>query len=72
MRATVLLHPVLDPAQFGSRKALSVATWAAVAEGAALLRQNRIDEPSALAAPRPEPGRPPEAFLLDREGPSFA
>ena len=44
LRATILLHPMLDPAEFGSRKALSGATWAAVAEGAAALRQNRVDD----------------------------
>ena len=79
MRATVLLHPVLDPATFGSRKALSVATWTAVADGAAALRQNRIDDRSPAAgaagmAPAPQNGlhAPPEGFLLDRERPSFA
>ncbi|MBE7213488.1 MAG: 1-acyl-sn-glycerol-3-phosphate acyltransferase, partial [Gluconacetobacter diazotrophicus] len=41
MRATILLHPVLDPDALGSRKALSVAAWTAIAEGAAALRQNR-------------------------------
>lgn len=39
-RATILLHPPLDPHDFPSRKALSNAAWKAVAEGAALLRQN--------------------------------
>ncbi len=41
MRATVLLHPPLDPREFPSRKALSQATWECVAGGAAELRQNR-------------------------------
>lgn len=41
LRATVLLHPPLDPAQFASRKALAQATWTMVADGAAALRQNR-------------------------------
>jgi 1-acyl-sn-glycerol-3-phosphate acyltransferase len=45
LRATVLLHAPLDPATFPSRKALSLATWAAVADGAALLRQNRPPRP---------------------------
>lgn len=40
MRATVLLHPPLDPAAFVSRKALAAAAWGIVAEGAARLRQN--------------------------------
>jgi 1-acyl-sn-glycerol-3-phosphate acyltransferase len=47
LRATVLLHAPLDPASFPNRKALAQATWNAVADGAALLRQNR--------PPRPEP-----------------
>ena len=46
-RVTLLFHPPLDPADFADRKALSQATWQAVAEGAAALRQNR-----------PAPGRP--------------
>ncbi|WP_428391763.1 lysophospholipid acyltransferase family protein [Lichenicoccus sp.] len=41
MRASVWLHPPLDPADFPTRKALSQATWEAVARGAAVLRQNR-------------------------------
>ncbi|NHN88522.1 lysophospholipid acyltransferase family protein [Acetobacter conturbans] len=45
MQATVILHPPLDPEDFPSRKALAVATWRAVTEGAARLRQN--DEPEA-------------------------
>ena len=76
MRATILLHPVLDPALFGSRKALSVATWTAVAEGAAALRQNRIDDRMddnpVKTAPQPGTHQPAEAFLLDSDGPSFA
>jgi 1-acyl-sn-glycerol-3-phosphate acyltransferase len=45
LRATVLLHTPLDPARFASRKALAAATWAAVADGAATLRQNRPARP---------------------------
>jgi 1-acyl-sn-glycerol-3-phosphate acyltransferase len=41
LRATVLFHPPLNPADFASRKALSHAVWQAVADGAATLRQNR-------------------------------
>ncbi len=44
MRATVWLHPALDPAEFASRKVLAQAAWAQVAEGAARLRQNRAAE----------------------------
>ncbi len=40
-RATILLHPPVDPAAYGSRKALSEAVWRIVANGAAELRQNR-------------------------------
>jgi 1-acyl-sn-glycerol-3-phosphate acyltransferase len=56
LRATVLLHPPLDPADWPSRKALSQAVWKAVADGAAALRQNRP------ATPLPaEPAMPPVA-----------
>ncbi len=41
LRATVLLLPPLDPADFADRKALTRATWQAVADGAATLRQYR-------------------------------
>jgi 1-acyl-sn-glycerol-3-phosphate acyltransferase len=41
LRSTVWLLPPLDPADFADRKALSRATWQAVAEAAATLRQNR-------------------------------
>jgi len=47
LRASILLHPPLDPTRFASRKALSHAVWQAVADGASTLRQNR---PVALAA----------------------
>jgi 1-acyl-sn-glycerol-3-phosphate acyltransferase len=50
LRATVLLHAPLDPADFPSRKALSLATWTAVADGAAMLRQNRLPRPIAAGA----------------------
>jgi 1-acyl-sn-glycerol-3-phosphate acyltransferase len=59
LRATVLLHAPLDPASFPSRKALAQATWAAVADGASALRQNRpvrplsADEASEDAASSP-------------------
>lgn len=42
MRATILLHPVLDPSAFASRKALSQAAWSVIADGAAALRQNQL------------------------------
>jgi len=41
LRATVVIHPPLDPAAFPSRKALAQAAWKVVADGAATLRQNR-------------------------------
>jgi 1-acyl-sn-glycerol-3-phosphate acyltransferase len=41
LRASILLHPALDPSRFASRKALSHAVWQTVADGAATLRQNR-------------------------------
>lgn len=52
-RATVLLHDPADPAAFPDRKALTAAASEVVAEGAALLRQNRPVVPLAL-----RPGRP--------------
>ena len=48
LRATVLLHPPVDPARFASRKALSHAVWQVVADGASTLRQNR---PVTIPAP---------------------
>ena len=39
MRATVLLHEPIDPAEYPSRRALADAAWVACAEGAAALRQ---------------------------------
>ncbi len=80
MRATVLLHPVLDPVAFGSRKALSLAAWAAIAEGAATIRQNRfadatgrsVDDGTMNIAPRPVPPIPAKDFPLDTGGRSFA
>jgi 1-acyl-sn-glycerol-3-phosphate acyltransferase len=50
LRATVLLHAPLDPSDFPSRKALAQATWAAVADGAAMLRQNRQPRPITVGA----------------------
>ena len=50
LRATVLLHAPLDPARFASRKALSQAAWAAAAQGAATLRQNRAAAPDPAFA----------------------
>jgi 1-acyl-sn-glycerol-3-phosphate acyltransferase len=63
LRATILLHPPLDPALWPSRKALSQTVWSMVAEGAATLRQNRPASP--LHAPLPHPvadGELPAAF----------
>ncbi len=51
LRATVLLHPPVDPAAFASRKELSQAVWQTVAEGAATLRQNRPVRPALHPAP---------------------
>jgi 1-acyl-sn-glycerol-3-phosphate acyltransferase len=49
LRATVLLHTPLDPAQFPDRKALSQEVWRIVADGASRLRQNRPVQPVAAA-----------------------
>ncbi len=59
LRATVLLHAPLDPASFPTRKALALATWSAVAAGAATLRQNRAARPiTAGDASVEQPSRP--------------
>lgn len=57
MRATVLLHAPIDPAQWPDRKALAGAVWRVVADGAACLRQNRPAEP--ISAPLPGPASRP-------------
>lgn len=49
LRATILLHAPLDPANFANRKALAQAAWTMVAEGAATLRQNRPARPLGAA-----------------------
>ncbi len=46
MRATVLLHPPLDPKDFANRKKLAQAAWDAVAGGAAAMRQDRALPPA--------------------------
>jgi 1-acyl-sn-glycerol-3-phosphate acyltransferase len=51
LRATVLLHTPVDPADYASRKELSNAVWETVAAGAATLRQNRPAVPRPAAAP---------------------
>jgi 1-acyl-sn-glycerol-3-phosphate acyltransferase len=52
LRATVLLHPPIDPRDFPDRKALAQAVWTVVANGAAMLRQNRPAVPLAAPVPR--------------------
>ncbi len=59
LRATVLLHQPIDPARYASRKELSAAVHAVVADGAATLRQNRPAAPITVALPL---GARPEAF----------
>ncbi len=49
-RVTLLFHTPMDPANFESRKALSQACWQVVADGAAVLRQNRPAEPMESVA----------------------
>lgn len=51
LRASLLLLPPLDPAEFADRKALTRAVWRAVAEGAATLRQNREPDRKPEGAP---------------------
>jgi lyso-ornithine lipid O-acyltransferase len=59
LRATVLLHTPLDPARFEDRKALSLAVWQIVADGASTLRQNRPAHP--LDLPEQQPSGMPAA-----------
>ncbi|GAB6967138.1 hypothetical protein JCM25156A_11750 [Komagataeibacter kakiaceti JCM 25156] len=67
MRATVLLHPPLDPADFPSRKALAQAAWRAVSAGAAELRQNMPQPESESAyACRPLAGMLPQDLERQR------
>ena len=51
LRASVLLHPPIDPADFATRKELSAAVWRTVADGAATLRQNRSVQVTPVSAP---------------------
>ena len=55
LRATILLHPPVDPAAFASRKALAQSVWRTVADGASTLRQNRpvAAQPWAAVSPGP-------------------
>jgi 1-acyl-sn-glycerol-3-phosphate acyltransferase len=74
MRASVLLHVPLDPADFASRKDLAQAAWNAVAQGAAAMRQNRparpiapepaVGDPAGLAAGKPAPDAAPGTPLF--------
>ncbi len=54
LRATVLLHQPIDPADYANRKELTAVLWKIVADGAATLRQNRpatpLTAPGAVAA----------------------
>ncbi len=50
-RVSLHFHPTLDPADFPSRKELSQTAWQVVADGAAVLRQNRQVAPAAAAEP---------------------
>lgn len=59
LRATVLLHPPMDPAAYPNRKALARAVHAVVADGAATLRQNR---PVRVVVPVPAPAAEQPAF----------
>ncbi len=56
LRATIVLHPPIDPAAYASRKALALAVWTVVAEGAARLRQNRPETWVSLDSTTPNIG----------------
>lgn len=62
LRVSVLLHQPLDPEQFASRKALTAAVFAIVADGASTLRQNRPVAPPAPATVTDAPDTAP-AFV---------
>lgn len=49
LRATVVLHDPVDPADYPSRKAIAQAVWQVVSAGNAALRQGRL--PAASATP---------------------
>ncbi|MDG6095034.1 1-acyl-sn-glycerol-3-phosphate acyltransferase [Acetobacter sp. AN02] len=73
MRATILLHPPLDPADFPSRKALAQAAWKAIADGAARIRQNDIPEiPDYPVQGENGAWQADSTSSLDNTGPSFA
>jgi len=57
MGATMLLHTPMNPEGFASRKALTAATYRAVADGAATLRQNRPARPANAVSPDAELGK---------------
>ncbi len=72
MRASVWLHAPLDPADFPTRKALAEASWRAVANGAAELRQNRpVPVDPAVAGRAHSPPRADQSSL-DKRRQSFA
>ena len=63
LRATVLIHAPLEPAQFADRKAIAQATWCIVADGASTLRQNRPARPLDVRdQPRTDVGETEPAY----------
>jgi 1-acyl-sn-glycerol-3-phosphate acyltransferase len=44
MRVTVQMHPPLDPKDYSDRKTLAQASWVAVSNAAAAMRQNRAED----------------------------
>jgi len=73
MRASIVLHPPLDPADFATRKELAQAAWDAVAGGAALLRQNRpVTGAVRVPAVLPQLGGNAVESSLDNARASFA
>ena len=55
LRATVLVHPPLDPQAFPNRKVLAQTAWVAVASGAAAMRQNREERAMDVVTSRVAP-----------------
>jgi 1-acyl-sn-glycerol-3-phosphate acyltransferase len=62
-RATIVLHGVMDPAEWNDRKALAAACAQVVADSCAVLRQNRPATPQ----PAPLPPNRAAANLSSRE-----
>ena len=61
LRASIVLHDPVDPAEFASRKAIAAAVWRVISDGNAALRQGRpakdVTTPLSLDRAAPNIGR---------------